>query len=133
VAVVIAVVATLAGSERPGALSASLSSDEIRGAAQDFAAAYGDEDESALASLLASNVRRVAPDGAQEGRSTVLAVYRRQFETAAVESYELDDLQIVRGAAGRAAGRYTVSRADRDDIQGRVAFGVIALIATQAE
>jgi len=141
VAVVIAVVATLAGSERPGALSASLSIDEIRGAAQDFAAAYGNEDESALASLLASNVRRVAPDGAQEGRSTVLAVYRRQFDTTAVESYELDDLQIVRGAAGRAAGSYTVTRAGRDDIQGRVAFGVvrddgrprIALIATQAE
>ncbi|MEJ7825054.1 MAG: protein kinase [Solirubrobacteraceae bacterium] len=141
VAVVIAVVATLAGSERPGALSASLSIDEIRGAAQDFAAAYGDEDEAALASMLASNVRRVAPDGAQEGRSPVLAVYARQFDTSVVRSYELDDLQIVRGAAGRAAGRYTVKRSERDDIQGRVAFGVvreggrpkIALIATQAE
>ena len=58
-----------------------------------------------------------------------------------VDAYELDDLQVVRGAAGRAAGSYTVKRSGHDDIKGRVAFGVvreagrprIAMIATQPE
>jgi len=121
--------------------SASLSADEIRGVAQDFAAAYGDEDAGALRSLLTRNVQRVGPDGGQRRRENVLAVYRRQFAAADVEAYELDDVQVVPGAAGRAAGIYTVRRAGRDDITGRVAFGVvreagrprIALIATQPD
>jgi len=123
------------------AVSAYLSAGEVRGAAEDFAAAYGDEDAAALRSTLARNVQRVAPDGAQRGRQTVLAVYRRQFAGAHVETYELDDMQVDAGAAGRAAGRYTVRRSGRDDITGRVAFGVvreggrprIALIATQPD
>ncbi len=140
-ALAIAAVVALTGGGSPRAVSASLSVDEIRGAAQDFAAAYGGEDADALSRLLTTDVRRVAPDGAQRGRSTVLAVYRRQFAAADVQDYKLDDLQVVAGAAGRAAGSYTVRRADRDDIDGRVAFGVvredgrakIALIATQTE
>ena len=123
------------------AVSAYLSADEVRSAADDFAAAYGDENAEALRSTLARNVRRVAPDGAQRGRQTVLAVYRRQFADADVEAYELEDVQAAAGAAGRAAGRYTVRRSGRDDITGRVAFGVvregggprIALIATQPD
>ncbi|MEA2218705.1 MAG: hypothetical protein QOJ35_1331 [Solirubrobacteraceae bacterium] len=122
-------------------ISASLAADEIRGVAQDFAAAYGNEDADALRSTLARNVQRVAPDGAQRGRGDVLAVYRRQFADADVNAYELDDVAVIAGAAGRAAGRYTVRRAGRADITGRVAFGVvregrqprIALIATQPD
>ena len=122
-------------------MSASLSENEIRSAAQNFAVAYGSEDGAALRSVLARNVQRVGPDGAQQGRESVLAVYRRQFGDAAVEDYELDELQIVPGAAGRAAGSYKVLRSGREDITGRVAFGVIreagvariALIATQPD
>ena len=122
-------------------VSVSLTGEEVRSAAQDFAVAYGGEDADALRAALARNVQRVAPDGAQRGRAAVLAVYRRQFDAADVEAYELDDLSIMPGAAGRAAGRYTVRRAGRENIEGRVAFGVvrengvprIALIATQPD
>ncbi|MGI8728941.1 MAG: protein kinase domain-containing protein [Solirubrobacteraceae bacterium] len=140
-AATVAVVVGVTGGSPSRAVSASLSINEIRGAAQDFAVAYGEEDPVALGSALADDVRRVAPDGGQQGRATVVGIYRRQFAASDVQSYELDDLQIVRGAAGRAAGSYTVKRSDRDDIEGRVAFGVvredgrakIALIATQSE
>jgi hypothetical protein len=125
----------------PRAVSASLSEDEIRTAARNFAVAYGSEDGAALRDVLARNVQRVGPDGTQRGRDGVLAVYRRQFGDAAVEDYELDELQIVPGAAGRAAGTYKVRRLGREDITGRVAFGLIreagvariALIATQPD
>ena len=134
-----AVVATRGDGTRR--VSASLTEDEVRAAAHDFADAYGAEDAAALRSTLASNVQRVAPDGSTQGREAVLAVYRRQFATSDVDAYELGDLQVVRGAAGRAAGSYTVKRSGRDDIKGRVAFGVIredgqpriAMIATQPE
>ncbi len=123
------------------AVSAYLSADEVRRAAEDFAAAYGDEDAEALRATLARNVQRVDPDGEQRGRQTVLAVYRRQFAAADVDAYDFDDVEVAAGAAGRAAGRYTVRRSGRDDIAGRVAFGVvreggrprIALIATQPD
>jgi len=124
-----------------GAVSAYLTEDEVRSVAQDFAAAYGAEDAAALRSTLARNVQRVAPDGAQRGRQSVLAVYRRQFAGSDVTSYELHDLQTMPGAAGRSAGTYAVRRSGRDDILGHVAFGVvreagrprIALIATQPD
>ena len=136
-----AAIAVATTGDEPRAVSASLSVDEIRRAAQDFAAAYGDEDAAALRATLASNVQRVGPDGAQRGRDDVLAVYRRQFGDSDVDAYELDDVAVVRGAAGRAAGSYKVTRAGRDDITGRVAFGVvreagaprIAMIATQPD
>ncbi len=129
-----------AGSE-PRRVSAYLSADEVRSAAEAFAAAYGAEDAEALRSTLARNVQRVAPDGGQTGRQDVLAVYRRQFAAAHIRAYDLDDLGVKPGAAGRVAGSYTVRREGRDDIKGRVAFGVvregarpkIALIATQPD
>ncbi len=122
-------------------ISAYLTADEVRGAAEDFAAAYGGEDAEALRATLTRTVQRVAPDGEQRGRQTVIAVYRRQFAAADVEAYDLDGLEVSAGAAGRAAGRYRVRRSGRDDITGRVAFGVvreggqprIALIATQPD
>ena len=129
-----------AGSE-PRRVSAYLSADEVRSAAEAFAAAYGAEDAEALRSTLARNVQRVAPDGGQTGRQDVLAVYRRQFAAADIRAYDLEDLGVKPGAAGRVAGSYTVRREGRDDIKGRVAFGVvregarpkIALIATQPD
>jgi hypothetical protein len=135
----VGVLANAGGGARP--VSAYLDADEVRGAAEDFATAYGDEDAEALRSTLARNVQRVAADGAQQGRQSVLGVYRRQFAASDVEAYELDDLEVAAGAAGRAAGRYTVHRSGRDDVTGRVAFGVvreagqprIALIATQPD
>ncbi|HEY1539490.1 MAG TPA: hypothetical protein VGF63_08845, partial [Solirubrobacteraceae bacterium] len=134
-------VATGGGAGRGHAQSASLSAAEIGTVAQDFASAYGDEDAAALRATLASNVQRVAPDGVTEGRDDVLAVYRRQFAAARIDAYELDGLKIVRGAAGRAAGSYTVKRSGSDDVEGLVAFGVvreggrakIAMIATQPQ
>lgn len=64
----------------------------------------------------------------------MLAVYRWQFAAADVDSY---DLEIVPGRRGR----HAVRRAGRDDIAGRVGFGVvreggeprIALIATHPD
>jgi hypothetical protein len=134
-------VATGGGAGRGHAQSASLSAGEIGAVARDFASAYGDEDAAALRATLASDVQRVAPDGVTEGRDDVLAVYRRQFAAAQIDAYELDGLKIVRGAAGRAAGSYTVKRSGSDDVKGLVAFGVvreagrakIAMIATQPQ
>jgi hypothetical protein len=125
----------------PHRVSAYLTADEIGAAARDFAAAYGAEDPDALRATLTRNVERVGPDGAQQGRQDVLAVYRRQFAGAVIDAYDLADLEVVPGAAGRAAGRYTVRRSGRDDVTGSVAFGVvreagkpkIALIATQPD
>ncbi len=136
-----AVGVALDAGEQPRTVSAYLSAGEVRRAAEEFAAAYGAEDASALRSTLARDVQRVAPDGAQRGRQAVVGVYSRQFAGADIDAYELDDLEVLAGAAGRAAGRYTVRRADRDDIEGRVAFGVvredgrpkIALLSTQPD
>jgi serine/threonine protein kinase len=133
--------ALIDGGNRPRAVSAYLTADEVRGVAEDFAAAYGEEDAEALRATLTRTVQRVAPDGEQRGRETVLGVYRRQFAASDVDAYDLDDLDVAAGAAGRAAGRYTVRRSGRDDITGRVAFGVvregerprIALIATDPD
>jgi hypothetical protein len=141
-AAAVAAIATSSGSGGTGhAQSASLAEGEIRAVAEDFAAAYGDEDLASLRATLTRNVRRVGPDGEQDTRAGVIGVYRRQFAADDVDAYELDDVQIVPGAAGRAAGRYTVKRSRRDDITGHVAFGVIreagepriALIATQPD
>ena len=141
VAVAAAVLAGLGGGGGGRSASAALSADEVRGVAQDFAAAYGDEDLGALSATVARDVQRVGPDGDQRGRAAVLAVYRRQFAAGEIEGYELDDLEVVPGSAGRAGGSYVVRRKDADDIKGRVAFGVvreagrprIVLISTQPE
>jgi hypothetical protein len=125
----------------PRRASAYLTADEVRGVAQDFATAYGDEDAEALRAILTRNVQRVAPDGAQQGRQDVVAVYRRQFAAATIDAYHLENVDTIPGAAGRAAGTYTVQRTGRDDLHGRVAFGVvrdagrprIALISTQPD
>ena len=120
-----ALVSLLTGSGPSTSSTAPLSADDVRGAAQDFAAAYGDEDPTALRAVLARDVRRVTPDGVQQGRTAVTAVYRRQFAADDVRGYALSDLSVRPGEAGRAAGRYTVDRAGAPDVTGRIVFGVV--------
>jgi hypothetical protein len=120
-----ALVSALAGGGPSTSSTAPLSSDDVRGAAQDFAAAYGDEDATALRTVLARDVRRATPDGVQQGRTAVTAVYRRQFAADDIRGYTLSDLGVRAGEAGRAAGRYTVDRAGAPDVTGRIVFGVV--------
>ena len=129
------------GGGGPRAVSAYLSEDEVRGVAEDFAAAYGDEDAEAMRATLARSVQRVAPDGAQQGRQSVLAVYRRQFAAADVDAYDLEDLAAPPGAAGPRGRPLHGPAIGTRRHHGRVAFGVvreggrprIALIATQPD
>lgn len=117
----------------------SLSRGEVAGTARAFAAAYGSEDSRALSALLAPNVERVSPSDVQRGRGTVLAEYRRQFRDNVTREYRLDGLEVSAGSAGRASARFTVERANRPPITGRVVLGIekvrdkprIRLIATE--
>jgi hypothetical protein len=109
-----------------GTRTGPLSGDEVRHAAQAFAAAYSDEDDAALRRLLTPGVRRFsASDAIQTGRPAVVAVYRGQFASDKIQHYSLDDLKILSGTAGRAEGHYIVTREDAPAITGRIAFGVV--------
>lgn len=116
-----------------------LSEGEVRAAAERFAEAYAREDPAALARALTTDVKRVTPGDEQIGRAAVLTEYRRQFAGTAVRGYRFEDLEAEGGRAGRAAGRYVVTRADGDPIQGDIVLGVrrdrgrarIALIAAE--
>lgn len=117
----------------------SLSRGEVSQTARAFAAAYGKEDSRALSALLAPNVERISPSDVQRGRRTVLAEYRRQFRDNVTREYRLDGLEVSAGSAGRASARFTVERANRPPITGRVVLGIekvrdkarIRLIATE--
>ena len=91
--------------------SIPLSTEEVRAAAQGFAAAYEREDGRALRGLLSSDVERVLPTGVARGRSAVVREYERQFRANATRTYELVQLQADGGPAGRASARYRVTRA----------------------
>lgn len=116
-----------------------LSEGEVRTAAERFAEAYAQEDPAALSRALTTDVKRVTPGDEQIGRAAVLAEYRRQFAGTDVRGYRFEDLEAEGGRAGRAAGRYVVTRADGDPIQGDIVLGVrrdrgrarIALIAAE--
>ena len=100
-----ALVSALAGGGPSTSSTAPLSADDVRGAAQDFAAAYGDEDPGALRAVLARDVRRVTPDGVQQGRTAVTAVYRRAVRRRRRPRLRAERASSVRpGEAGRAAG-----------------------------
>jgi serine/threonine-protein kinase len=135
-AVIAAVVLTASsGGERTGPLRA----DEVAGVARSFARAYAHENAGAMERLMAGGVQRVSPSDVERGRRSVLAEYRRQFANDRIRGYRLGDLVAQGGRAGRASGRYVVTRAGRADITGKVAFGmervrgrpVIRLIATE--
>jgi serine/threonine-protein kinase len=97
----------------------------VRSATAAFARAYSREDPAALGRTLTPDVRRVAPGDVERGRAAVVAVYRRQFADRSVGSYRLSDLQVSGGDAGRASGRYTVTRRGRPALGGTIVFGVV--------
>ena len=91
-----------------------------------FSDAYGDEDTRKLGRLLTANVRRALPTGAiQRGRKQVVAEYASQFKRMRIESYDVSDLEITAGDAGRAAGTYVVRRRGAESFGGTFALGVV--------
>jgi ketosteroid isomerase-like protein len=101
-----------------------LSEDEVRDAAQAFADAYADEDAAALGRSVTRDVVRVLSGGRTQGRDAVVDQYKRQFD-GKVDGYELDDLEVRGGRAGRASGTYRVDRNDGEPFEGRIVFGVV--------
>jgi Protein kinase domain/Domain of unknown function (DUF4440) len=130
----------LFGEPGSAARTGPLTEDEVRDVAQSFAAAYADEDPAALRATLSRNVERTLPGGTTRGREGVVDQYERQFD-GRVGGYDLDDLEVQAGGAGRASGTYHVERDGGDPYDGRIVFGVvrergharIALIAATPE
>jgi serine/threonine protein kinase len=104
--------------------SGPLTEDEVRIAAEAFGDAYAAEDPAALRQTLARDVVRVLPGGRTEGRDAVVDQYVRQFD-GNVKGYELDDLEVRGGRAGRASGSYHVERDGGDPFEGTIVFGVV--------
>jgi hypothetical protein len=105
--------------------SGPLSQDEVRGVANDFAEAYGNEDPAALRATLARNIKRVLPSGTTTGREAVVREYRRQFAAQATKGYEISNLEVDPGRVARATGDYTVTRDGRPPIHGRLVLAVV--------
>jgi serine/threonine-protein kinase len=116
-----------------------LSTGEVRDAADAFADALASEDAGALSRVLARDVKRVFPADSQRGRAAVLATYRGQFRGNEITGYDLSDLEVSGGRAGRAEGSYELRRGGQDPTGGRIVLGVkrergrpkVALIAAQ--
>jgi len=133
------VAATMVVRSSPDAASAQLSGGDVRGAVDGFAAAVAAEDPAALARVLARDVKRVFPGDAQSGRAAVLATYEGQFRSNDISGYEISDLELDGGRAGRASGRYSLERSGQDATGGRIVIGVkrergrpkVALIAAE--
>ena len=103
----------------PGGSAAStgpLSEDEVRDVAESFADAYAAEDPAALRATLARSVVRTAPGGTTNGRDAVVDQYARQFD-GKVGGYDLSDLEVEGGRAGRAEGSYHVDRDERRPVR----------------
>ena len=130
----------LFGDPGSAARTGPLSEDEVRDVAHSFAAAYAEEDPAAMRATLSRNVVRTLPGGTSHGRDQVVDQYQRQFD-GKVGGYELDDLDVQGGRAGRASGSYHVERDGGDPYDGTIVFGVvrergepkIALIAATPE
>jgi serine/threonine-protein kinase len=105
--------------------SGPLTSDEVRGVANDFAEAYGNEDPTAMRATMSRNVRRVLPSGTTTGREAVVREYRRQFAAQATNDYEISNLEVQPGRVARATGDYTVTRDGRPPIHGHLVLGVV--------
>ena len=102
-----------------------LTESEVRDAAQAFADAYAAEDPAALRRTLARDVTRTLPGRRQPAAATqVVDQYTRQFD-GKVGGYELGDLEVTGGRAGRASGTYKVDRDGGDPYEGQIVFGVI--------
>jgi hypothetical protein len=109
------------GSAQP---SGPLSRNEVRAAAEAFAAAYAGEDPAALRRLLTRDAERVLPSGVARGRDAVVQQYERQFD-GRVLGYDLQGLDVAGGARGRASGDYRVTRRGRPPIEGRIVLTVV--------
>jgi ketosteroid isomerase-like protein len=112
------------GPSGSAARTGPLSEDEVRETAQAFADAYADEDPAALRATLARDVVRMLPGGRSVGRDQVVDQYQRQFD-GNVKGYDLEDLTVTGGRAGRASGTYRVERDGGDPYEGRIVFGVV--------
>ncbi|HUR86968.1 MAG TPA: serine/threonine-protein kinase [Solirubrobacteraceae bacterium] len=113
------------GNDAAAARTAPLAGGEVRAAAEAFAQAYETEDAEALRRLLTADVQRVLPDGVARGRGEVVRQYATQFRDNATRSYDLEDLTVRGGRAGRASGEYRVRRAGGESIGGRIVLGVV--------
>ncbi len=118
------VAGVLFGDPGSAARTGPLSEDEVRDVAHSFAAAYAEEDPAALRATLSRNVVRTLPGGTSHGRDQVVDQYERQFD-GKVGGYELDDLDVQAGRAGRASGSYHVERDGGDPYDGTIVFGVV--------
>lgn len=114
-----------AGADRPPPAVEAVTDSEVRGAVDAFSRAYAHEDVRALGRLLTGDVVRVLPGGAQRGRKTVIAQYAAQFDANRTTAYEVSDLQIRGGNAGRAEGTYTVRRRGATSFGGGFVLGVV--------
>jgi len=119
-------VALLAGGGDPQVVpGAAVDDGEVEALANEFAAAYGDEDDAALGRLLTRDAERIVPGARQEGRAAVLRAYRRQFDDSETRSFELRELDVSGGAAGRATARFVATYAGEPDVTGAIVFGVL--------
>jgi ketosteroid isomerase-like protein len=125
------------GSPAAGAATGPLDDGEVRAAVSVFADAVAGENSAALSRVLTRDVQRVFPTDVQRGRAAVLATYRGQFRGNDIAAYEVGDVEVQGGPAGRATGTYRLERTGRPAVGGRIVFGVrrergrpkIALIA----
>jgi len=135
----VAAVMIVRGEGGTAGASTQLSTGEVRDAADAFADAIASEDAAALSRVLARDVKRVFPADSQRGRAAVLATYRGQFSGNEITGYDLSDLDVSGGRAGRAEGSYELRRGGEDPTGGRIVLGVkrergrpkVALIAAQ--
>jgi hypothetical protein len=67
---------------------------------------------------------RVLPQEVEHGRRAVVGAYKRQFAASAIRSFELSDVSVTGGPAGRAEAAYTVRRAGAPSFSGRIVLGV---------
>ena len=113
------------GGRDAAAQSSPLAAGEVRAVAGAFAEAYETEDSQALGRLVTSDVQRVLPDGVARGRVAVVTEYEGQFRQNATQSYNLENLAVRGGRAGRASGDYRVRREGGASIEGRIVLGVV--------
>jgi hypothetical protein len=124
-AVVAAVLIVQAGPDLASSqTSGPLTEGDVRSAVEGFSEAVATEDSAALSRVLARDVQRVFPSDAQKGRGVVLDTYVGQFRGNDISGYEVQDLSVSGGRAGRASGRYELARAGRDETGGEIVFGV---------
>jgi hypothetical protein len=118
---------TLGSNGDPGRAAADrpLAAGEVRVVAQSFATAYETEDGRALRRLVTTDVQRVLPGGVLRGREAVATEYERQFRRNATQNYELQDLAVRGGRAGRASAGYRIRRSTGAPIEGRIVLGVL--------